>query len=122
MLSRQFKPQPSVQMNNYGIAQEQPIVTSQSSWSPPSTQNQQYGQSFNQQPQSSFVPQETQSSFVPQQTQSSFVPQQTQSSFVPQQTQSSFIPQQPMRAFNRVFQPEPTRILDQQSTSSGYRR
>ncbi len=59
-------------------------------------QTQQYGQSYTQQPQSSFVP---------------------------QQWQSSFIAQQPMRSFNRVFQPESTRNWNNvQPTSSGYRR
>jgi len=138
MLSRQFKPQLPVQMNNYGASQEQPIITSQSLRSSPFTQqgtvntNQQIGQSFNQQQQQpslfpqqqqpSLFPQQQQSPLFTQQMQSSFIPQQTQPSLIPQQMQSSFIPQQPVRSFNRVFQPEQTRNRDIQPTSSGYRR
>jgi len=91
---------PSSSTNSYGTVQDQPIVTSQSSLTQLPTvninqQTPQYGQSYSQQPQSSFVP---------------------------QQSQSLFIAQQPMRSFNRVFQPESTRNWNVQPTSSGYRR
>jgi len=105
ILSRPFNQQPLIPTNNYGTAQDQPIVMNQpSSWSSPfpqtppvntNQQTQQYGQSYNQQPQFSFVP---------------------------QQPQPSSVFQQPMRSFNRVFQPELTRNLNTQTTSSGYRR
>ncbi len=98
--TRLFNQPPSISTNNYGTVQDQPIVTSQSSLTQLPTvninqQTPQYGQSYSQQPQSSFVP---------------------------QQSQSLFIAQQPMRSFNRVFQPESTRNWNVQPTSSGYRR
>ena len=104
-LTRQFKQQqqqqPIMQQNTYGTALEQPIIAKQST---NIDTNQQYGQSSDQQTQTSFIPQ-----------------QQRQAVFVPQQYGQSITQQsQPMRTFARVFQPESNKNWNTQSTVSAY--